>query len=101
VIDEVRSAVGPSFPVGIRINSTDNLEGGLTEDDALEVVRILDQTSVDLIDISGGTYFPGAKERVDGSSEDEPYFLGFAGRARTVTDVPLMVTGASECVSRR
>jgi 2,4-dienoyl-CoA reductase-like NADH-dependent reductase (Old Yellow Enzyme family) len=54
VISEVRRTVGPSFPVGIRINSTDQLEGGLTQVDALEVVRLLDQTSIDLIDISGG-----------------------------------------------
>ena len=93
VIDEVRRAVGPLFPVGIKINSTDKLEGGLTEDDALEVVRLLDQTSVDLIDISGGTYFPGAKASSDGSSDGEPYFLKFARRAKGVTDVPLMLTG--------
>ena len=93
VIDEVRHAVGPSFPVGIKINSTDRLEGGLTEADALEVVRLLDQTSVDLIDISGGTYFPGAKASSDGSSDGGPYFLEFAGRAKGVTDVPIMLTG--------
>jgi 2,4-dienoyl-CoA reductase-like NADH-dependent reductase (Old Yellow Enzyme family) len=92
VIDEVRRAVGPSFPVGIRINSTDQLEGGLTEVDALEVVRLLDQTSIDLIDISGGTYFPGAKESSDGSSRG-PYFLNFARLAKEVTHVPLMATG--------
>lgn len=96
VIDEVRRAVGPSFPVGIKINSTDKLEGGLTEDDALEVVRLLDQTSVDLIDISGGTYFPGAKASSDGSSDGGPYFLEFARRAKGVTDVPLMLTGGFE-----
>ena len=93
MIDEVRRAVGPLFPVGIKINSTDKLEGGLTEDDALEVVRLLDQTSVDLIDISGGTYFPGAKASSDGSSDGEPYFLKCARRAKGVTDVPLMLTG--------
>ncbi len=93
VIDAIRRAVGPLFPVGIKINSTDQLEGGLTEDDALEVVRILDQTSVDLIDISGGTYFPGAKASSDGPSDGEPYFLRFARRAKGVTDVPLMLTG--------
>jgi 2,4-dienoyl-CoA reductase-like NADH-dependent reductase (Old Yellow Enzyme family) len=92
VIDEVRRAVGPSFPVGIRINSTDKLEGGLTEVDALEVVRLLDQTSIDLIDISGGTYFPGAKASADGSSRG-PYFLDFARLAKEVTHVPLMATG--------
>jgi len=93
VISEVRRAVGPSFPVGIRINSTDQLEGGLTEVDALEVVRLLDQTSIDLIDISGGTYFPGAKASSERSSDGGPYFLDFARLARGVTNVPLMLTG--------
>jgi 2,4-dienoyl-CoA reductase-like NADH-dependent reductase (Old Yellow Enzyme family) len=92
VISEVRRAVGPSFPVGIRINSTDQLEGGLTEVDALEVVRLLDRTSIDLIDVSGGTYFPGAKASSDGSSRG-PYFLDFARQAKGVTKVPLMLTG--------
>ncbi len=96
VIDEVRRAVGRPFPVGIKINSTDKLEGGLTEADALEVVRLLDRTSVDLIDISGGTYFPGAKASSEGSSNDGPCFLEFARRAKEVTDVPLMLTGGFE-----
>lgn len=92
IINEVRRAVGPSFPVGIRINATDQLEGGLTGTDALEVVRLLDQTSIDLIDISGGTYFPGAKASSEGASRG-PYFLDFALLAREATNVPLMLTG--------
>ncbi len=92
VINEVRRAVGPLFPVGIRLNSTDQLEGGLIEVDALEVVRLLDQTSIDLIDISGGTYFPGAKASSEGTSRG-PYFLEFARLARGVTNIPLMLTG--------
>jgi 2,4-dienoyl-CoA reductase-like NADH-dependent reductase (Old Yellow Enzyme family) len=96
IVEQVRQAVGPSFPIGIRINSTDKLEGGLTEDDALEVVRLLDQTSIDLIDISGGTYFPGAKASSEGASSDGPYFLEFAQRAKSLTEVPLMLTGGFE-----
>ncbi|MEM7072812.1 MAG: oxidoreductase [Pseudomonadota bacterium] len=93
IINAIRCAVGPAFPVGIRINASDRLEGGLTEGDALEFVRLLDQTSIDLIDISGGTYFPGAKPSLEGRSNGKPYFLDFARRARTVTEVPLMLTG--------
>ena len=93
IIDAVRGVVGPAFPVGIKINSTDKLEGGLTEEDALEVVRLLDQSSVDLIDISGGTYFPGAQASSDGVSDSGPYFLDFARRAKGVSGVPLMLTG--------
>ena len=93
VIDRVRRAVGPAFPVGIKINSTDKLDGGLAEDDALEVVRLLNRTSVDLIDISGGTYFPGAKVSSDGAPDGEPYFVDFARRTKGLTDVPIMLTG--------
>lgn len=92
IISAIRRAVGPLFPIGIRINSTDQLEGGLNENDALEIVRILDQTTIDLIDISGGTYFPGAKASSDGTSRG-PYFLDFARLAKAVTKVPLMLTG--------
>jgi 2,4-dienoyl-CoA reductase-like NADH-dependent reductase (Old Yellow Enzyme family) len=96
VIDEVRRAVGPTFPIGIKINSTDKLEGGITNDDALEVVRILDQTSIDLIDVSGGTYFPGAKPSSDSSSDGGPYFIDFARRAKGITNIPVMATGGFE-----
>ena len=93
IIDEVRRAVGPSYPIGIKINSTDKIEGGLTESSALEVVRIIGQSSIDIIDISGGTYFPGAKASSDGVSKSGPYFLNFARCAKGVTNVPLMLTG--------
>ncbi|MEM7195656.1 MAG: oxidoreductase [Pseudomonadota bacterium] len=92
IIDAVRNSVGAAFPVGIRLNSTDQLEGGLTETDALEVVRLLDRTSIDLIDVSGGTYFPGAKASSDGTGKG-PYFLEFARSAKGVTNVPVMLTG--------
>ena len=92
VIRTVRRAVGSAFPVGIRINSTDMLEGGLSEHDALEVVRLLDRTSVDLIDISGGTYFPGAKASSDSLTKG-PYFLDFSRRVKEVTKVPVILTG--------
>ncbi len=96
VITAVRQAVGASFPIGIKINSTDKLEGGLTPDDAIEVVRLLDQTSVDLIDVSGGTYFPGAASSSDGTSSSGPYFTDFAKRARSVTSIPIILTGGFE-----
>lgn len=91
-IEATRAAVGPNFPIAVKLNSSDQLEGGLGEDDALQVVAALDKSSVDLIDISGGTYFPGAKSASD-SAGLGPYFIEFARRARTVTTKPLMLTG--------
>jgi 2,4-dienoyl-CoA reductase-like NADH-dependent reductase (Old Yellow Enzyme family) len=100
VIAAVRKAVGPRYPIGIKINSTDKLNGGLTPDDALEVVRLLDATSVDLIDVSGGTYFPGATSSSDGTSTSGPYFVDFAKRAKAITTIPIALTGGFETRSQ-
>lgn len=91
-IAQTRAAVGPHFPIAVKLNSSDQLEGGFEEEDALKVVAALDTSSVDLIDISGGTYFPGAKSASDGAGRG-PYFIEFAKRARKMTTRPLMLTG--------
>ena len=51
-------------------------EGGLDEDDALVAMSLLGDEGVDLIDVSGGTYFPGAPASADRRSSG-PYFLEF------------------------
>ena len=93
IITAVRATVGADFPIGIKINSTDKLAGGLTQIDALEVIRLLDNTSVDLIDISGGTYFPGATASSDDVSRGGPYFAQFAQQAKLLTQIPIALTG--------
>ena len=92
VIEAVRKAVGPKYPVGIKLNATDQLEGGFAEEESLGVIAAVDKTAIDLIDISGGTYFPGAASSSDRAGSG-PYFLEFAGSARKKTNIPLMVTG--------
>ncbi len=92
VIEAVRAAVTSDFTVSVKLNASDQLAGGLTAEDALAVVAELDQRGIDLIDISGGTYFPGAASSSDRAGTG-PYFLDFAAAARRVSTLPLMVTG--------
>ena len=99
VIGAVRQAVGPEFPVGIKLNATDQLEGGFAEDESLEVVAAVNETGIDLIDISGGTYFPGAASSSDRSGSG-PYYLDFANRVRAKTTIPLMVTGGFKTLAQ-
>ena len=56
VYRNIRTKVGDKFPVGIKINSADFQRGGFTEEESMEVVRLLDAEGIDLIEISGGTY---------------------------------------------
>jgi len=96
IIEAIRQAVGDFYPIGIKINSTDKLVGGLTQEDALEVIHLLDHTSIDIIDISGGTYFPGAVSSSDATGSNGPYFVKFAKKAKQITDKPVVATGGFE-----
>ncbi len=92
IVEAVRAAIRPATALSVKLNASDQLDGGLAPEDALEVVAALDRTGVDLIDISGGTYFPGAKAASDRPASG-PYFLEFAAAARQRTRLPLMATG--------
>jgi 2,4-dienoyl-CoA reductase-like NADH-dependent reductase (Old Yellow Enzyme family) len=99
VVEAVRRALGADMPIAVKLNASDQLDGGLDEDDALAVVAALDRTGIDLIDISGGTYFPGAKPASENGGTG-PYFLDFARRARQVTEKPLMATGGFKTLTQ-
>ncbi|EPQ32228.1 uncharacterized protein PFL1_00425 [Pseudozyma flocculosa PF-1] len=57
IVDGVRAATGDDFLVGVKLNSSDYVQGGLTEEDALLNVRWLAENGgVDFVEISGGNY---------------------------------------------
>lgn len=101
----VRNAVGPSFPVGVKLNSADFQRGGFDFNESLQVAKWLEAEGVDLLEISGGTYEQPRLLNVDGIEpvEDqsvkastkarEAYFVDFAQAMRKELTMPLMVTG--------
>ncbi len=106
VIRATRAAVGPDFPIGVKLNSADFQKGGFSNEDCLEVVRGLNGAGIDLLEISGGTYeqprllgFEGRAESQAGPTvaettrRREAYFLDYAKAIRVVATMPLMVTG--------
>lgn len=58
VVRAVRSRVSPGFSVAVKLNSADFQRGGFSEDDARQVVLLLNELPVDLIELSGGSYSP-------------------------------------------
>ncbi|MET1026011.1 MAG: NADH:flavin oxidoreductase/NADH oxidase family protein [Dongiaceae bacterium] len=104
VIGAVRLAVGPDFPIGIKLNVSDFQRGGFTHADCLELVGWLNDSSLDLLELSGGSLeqpkmvgISVRDEGEDGSRADsvkrEAYFLALAGAVRMVARMPVMVTG--------
>jgi 2,4-dienoyl-CoA reductase-like NADH-dependent reductase (Old Yellow Enzyme family) len=94
IIRAVRAEVGPEFPVGVKLNSSDFKNKGFTEDEALMVVKAISEEGVDLIEISGGTYespaMMGGKKK---SGESRPFFIDFAERAVASVSTPIVLTG--------
>lgn len=96
VYRSIRQKVGPDYPVGIKINSADFQRGGFTEEESLEVLRLLDQEGIDLLEISGGSYEAPAmmgQAKKQSTIEREVYFLDYIKKARKITTKPLMLTG--------
>jgi len=96
IVKGVRAAVSAQFAVAVKLNSADFQRGGFSPEDAQQVVRMLNELSVDVVELSGGSYEAPAMQ---GQARDgrtlarEAYFLEFAQSMVAVARMPLMVTG--------
>ncbi len=92
----VREATGKHFPVLIKLNASDNLEGGLSEDDARYAAGELSRAGIDAIEISTGTNASGAlspvRTKID-RPEKEAYNLTAARRVKESVACPVIVVG--------
>ncbi|WP_236034577.1 NADH:flavin oxidoreductase/NADH oxidase family protein [Bifidobacterium saguinibicoloris] len=96
VFDAVREAVGPDFPVAVKLNAQDGAPGGFSEEESIWVMKQLETRGVDLIDISGGTYAKPVIQTNSGAAEDRRrgvYFTDFARRVKGELTVPVALTG--------
>ncbi|MBF7073005.1 NADH:flavin oxidoreductase/NADH oxidase family protein [Glaciecola sp. MH2013] len=98
----VRKACGDDFIVGIKLNSADFQRGGFDVDDAIEVVKRLNETNVDFIELSGGSYEAPAMQGKSGDERTlarEAYFLAFAKQIAQFSTRPIMTTGGIKRLS--
>lgn len=96
----LRVALGPVFPIGIKLNSADFQRGGFTEEESVWVAQKLSEAGMDLIEISGGTYeapkMTGAKAVGDireSTRQREAYFLEYCEKIRSHVQGPILLTG--------
>jgi 2,4-dienoyl-CoA reductase-like NADH-dependent reductase (Old Yellow Enzyme family) len=94
----VRTAVGTDYPVLVKLNSEDFLEGGMTADEALGVAEMLAGGAVDAIEISGGTvvsprHLLPPRPGLLATPEEEVFYRAAAGRFKETVRIPLMLVG--------
>jgi 2,4-dienoyl-CoA reductase-like NADH-dependent reductase (Old Yellow Enzyme family) len=97
VVGSVRDAVGPGFPILIKLNSEDFLPEGMTRNEAIKVACLLKGASADAIEISGGTIasqeFVPPRPGILKSPEAEGYYREAARLLRQQVDIPVMLVG--------
>jgi len=54
-IQKVRECVGPSVPISVKMNVKDGFDGGLTNEDAIEIAKLIDQDgAASMLVLTGG-----------------------------------------------
>ena len=97
-VRSIRQATGPAYPLLIKLNSEDFLDGGLTRDEAVQVSAMLEAASVDAIEFSGGTVvspeqFSAVRPGKAKPSQDEVFYREAAQLYKTKVKIPLMLVG--------
>ncbi|NQU07378.1 MAG: NADH:flavin oxidoreductase [Candidatus Abyssubacteria bacterium] len=98
VYSRVRETVGEDYPVLIKMNCADFVEGGLELEESLWVAKKLSEMGIDAVEISGGTWDTQAEE---GKSiqkgvprkRPEAYFLPYAEKFRESVAAPIITVG--------
>ena len=90
ILKAVRREVGDDFPVMMKINGTDGTDNGLTLEDSLHVGKLLAETGLDAVEVSGGPIpmVPG----ID-SEEKEAFFSPQSKAFKEGIDLPVMLIG--------
>ena len=96
VLQTVRSAVGKQYPVLVKMNTSDFLNGGLSLNDSVAVGELFQQNGIDAIELSGGTGLSGKLNPIrTGIQEekDEAYFQNAAISFKNKIAIPTMIVG--------
>lgn len=98
ILEGIKVACREMFPVLIKLNSEDFIDGGLTVEEMLQIAAMLEKADIDGIEMSGGSMDAASKfkpvRRGGLPSEDqEVYYRAAASQFKSVIGVPLILVG--------
>jgi len=88
IIQSIRHAVGPDFPIMLRLGGSDYIPGGSTVEDSVNAAIAFEKAGVDVLDISGG--FCGY---MNPNSEAAGYFSDVSSPVKQAVSIPVILTG--------
>jgi 2,4-dienoyl-CoA reductase-like NADH-dependent reductase (Old Yellow Enzyme family)/thioredoxin reductase len=92
LLADIKAKAGGDFPVGLRINGEDYVDGGWTLDDALRLAPILEQNGADYLHVSAGVY--GSKQlTIPSMYVPHGCFIHLAEAVKQVVKIPVVAVG--------
>lgn len=98
VLGAIRQTVGKDFPVLIKLNSKEFVDGGLVSQDFVKAGKMLADAGIDAIEVSGGLPIrPTTRSNQLGikTEEQEAYFQNEAATLKKQVDVPIILVGGN------
>ncbi|MDF9301652.1 NADH:flavin oxidoreductase [Tritonibacter mobilis] len=92
VLQAIRKRVGPDFIVGMRFTADEVQKGGITQEEGLEITRILSATGqMDFLNVIRGRIHtdPAMTDVIPVQGMRSAPHLDFAGRVKQETDLPV------------
>ena len=92
VLADIKAKAGSDFPVGLRINGEDYVEGGWTLEDALRLAPILEHNGADYLHVSAGVY--GSRQlTIPSMYVPHGCFVHLAEAVKKVVRIPVVAVG--------
>ncbi len=93
ILKAVRDKVGEDFPIIVRLNAKDYVEGGLEIEDAIEIARALEKMDVQALSITSGTMCESVPFCLYPTGTPKANLLPMAAHIRNVVELPVIVAG--------
>ncbi|MBI2912941.1 MAG: FAD-dependent oxidoreductase [Chloroflexi bacterium] len=94
VIEAVRAAVGPDYPLGIRISADEFAPGGLAIQESAEIAKAFAATGkLDWINVSAGAYWSLAPIIVAPMAFPPGFIVNLAAAIKQAVDLPVFCVG--------
>ncbi len=92
IIENIRAKTGPTYPVGVRINGEDYVEGGWTLKDTKRIAPILEGLGIDWLHISAGIY-GSMPVTIPSMYSDFACFVHLAESVKKCVSIPVIAVG--------
>jgi thioredoxin reductase len=92
LLADIKAKAGDDYPVGLRINGEDYIDGGWTLDDALRLAPILEENGADYLHVSAGVY-GSSQLTIPSMYVEHGCFVHLAEAVKQVVTIPVVGVG--------